>query len=230
MTEEEWVACDDPDPMLDFLRAIISERKVRLFAAGCCRHIWHLLQGQSQKDVEISELLADEVIDLSAVMGNNVRRLTFQPRFGETMDPVLIGELAAWWMVGDYGILRDSPTFFRARNSSSWAVEAIAPLLREGTTELRNRECACQSNLLRDIVGNPFRTVSINRAWLAWNNSTVVHLAQAIYDERAFDRMRILADALEDAGCHDGNILEHCRGPGPHVRGCWVVDMLLGKP
>jgi hypothetical protein len=54
-------------------------------------------------------------------------------------------------------------------------------------------------------------------------------LAQAIDDERAFDRLPILADALEDAGCTDADLLNHCRGPGLHVMGCWVVDMLLGK-
>jgi hypothetical protein len=62
-----------------------------------------------------------------------------------------------------------------------------------------------------------------------WNESTVTELAQAIYTDRAFDRLPILADALEEAGCTDAAILEHCRGPGPHVRGCWVVDLLLGK-
>jgi hypothetical protein len=54
-------------------------------------------------------------------------------------------------------------------------------------------------------------------------------MAQAIYNERGFDRLPILGDALEDAGCTDRDILDHCRGPGPHVRGCWAVDLLLGK-
>ena len=58
---------------------------------------------------------------------------------------------------------------------------------------------------------------------------TVVQLAQVIHNDRAFDRLPILADALEDAGCTDPDTLAHCRGPGPHVRGCWVVDLLLGK-
>jgi hypothetical protein len=83
--------------------------------------------------------------------------------------------------------------------------------------------------LLRDIVGNPFRLVTVDTAWLENNDKCVVRLAQAIYAGRAFDRLPILADALEDAGCTDAAILEHCRGPGPHVRGCWVVDLLLGK-
>jgi hypothetical protein len=84
-------------------------------------------------------------------------------------------------------------------------------------------------NFLRDLFGNPFRPVSIDPTWLAWNGSTVRKLAQSLYEEYAFDRLAILADALEDAGCTDAGILEHCRGPGPHVRGCWVLDLLLGK-
>ena len=66
-------------------------------------------------------------------------------------------------------------------------------------------------------------------AWLAWNGGTVRKLAEAIYDERAFDRLPVLADALEEAGCADEGVLRHCRGGGPHVRGCWVIDLILGK-
>jgi hypothetical protein len=86
-----------------------------------------------------------------------------------------------------------------------------------------------QLHLFRDVFGNPFRPVTIQPAWLGWNEGTVVKMAQAIYDERAFDRMPILADALEEAGCTNQDILSHCRSGGEHVRGCWVVDLLLGK-
>ncbi|OAI53023.1 hypothetical protein AYO44_16370 [Planctomycetaceae bacterium SCGC AG-212-F19] len=82
------------------------------------------------------------------------------------------------------------------------------------------------ANLVRDIFGNPFRPVTIEPAW---RTSTVTSLAQGIYDQRAFDRLPILADALEDAGCSNANVLNHCRGGGEHVRGCWVVDLVLGK-
>jgi hypothetical protein len=82
------------------------------------------------------------------------------------------------------------------------------------------------THILRDIFGNPFRPVSLDPSWIS---STVTSLAQAIYDDHAFDRMPILADALEDAGCTNQDILAHCRGGGEHVRGCWVVDLLLGK-
>jgi len=83
-----------------------------------------------------------------------------------------------------------------------------------------------QCHWLRCIVGNPFRH---GRFMPAWCSTTIKHLAQVIYDDRAFDRLPILADALEEAGCTNPGILNHCRGPGPHVRGCWLIDLLLKK-
>lgn len=80
--------------------------------------------------------------------------------------------------------------------------------------------------LLREIIGNPFRPISLDASWLMPN---VVALAKAIYNDRAFDRMPTLADALHDAGCDSAEILAHLRGPGPHVRGCWSLDLILGK-
>jgi hypothetical protein len=89
---------------------------------------------------------------------------------------------------------------------------------------------AGQYNVVHDLFGPlPFRPVAINPAWLAWNDGTVQKIAQAIYDERDFDRMPILADALEEAGCTNQDILDHCRSGGEHVRGCWVIDLVLGK-
>ena len=85
------------------------------------------------------------------------------------------------------------------------------------------------ANLLRDIFGNPFRPVAIDPAWLAWNDGAILRMAQSIHDEQAFDRLPFLAEALEDAGCTDRSILTHCRGPGPHAKGCWLVDLVLGK-
>jgi hypothetical protein len=102
--------------------------------------------------------------------------------------------------------------------------------------DLRNAPAAlqaekeAQANLFRDLFGPlPFRTVAIDPVWLAWNDGTVVKLAQGIYDDRAFDRLPVLADALENAGCADPDMLAHCRQPGAHVRGCWPVDLILGK-
>jgi hypothetical protein len=87
-------------------------------------------------------------------------------------------------------------------------------------------ERRAQARLLHELFGNPFRPVAADRSWLT---SDVVGLARAIYDDRAFDRLPSLADALQDAGCDQADVLAHCRGDGPHVRGCWVVDLLLGK-
>jgi hypothetical protein len=89
--------------------------------------------------------------------------------------------------------------------------------------------------LLREIFGNPFRPVSVRPAWLAWNDGAVPRLARAAYEERSLPagtldraRLAVLADALEEAGCADPDILSHLRG-GPHVRGCWAIDLLLGN-
>jgi hypothetical protein len=89
-----------------------------------------------------------------------------------------------------------------------------------------NGEEAAQVPLLRDIFGNPFRPVTLDPAW---RTSTVLALATGIYNEKAFDRMPTLADALMDAGCSNEDILNHCRGPGPHSRGCFAVDLILGR-
>jgi hypothetical protein len=94
-------------------------------------------------------------------------------------------------------------------------------------TDEYQRIQAEQAALMRCIYGNPFHPMPAIDA--AWNTSTVATLAQSIYDGRAFDRLPILGDALEEAGCRDAEMLGHCRQAGPHGRGCWVVDHLLGK-
>ena len=93
----------------------------------------------------------------------------------------------------------------------------------------RSREEVCQEALLHDIFGNPFHPLFVDPALLTWSAATIPKLAQGIYTDRAFDRLPILADALEDAGCDNADILAHCRSGGEHVRGCWVVDLILGK-
>ena len=86
-----------------------------------------------------------------------------------------------------------------------------------------------QSDFLRDIFGNPFCPISLDPAWLTLNDGTVLRIAQAIYGDRGFERLPHLADALEKAGCDEADILTHCRQLGKHVRGCWVLDLLLGR-
>jgi hypothetical protein len=109
------------------------------------------------------------------------------------------------------------------------AAAAGADYTDEADEAVCNEEDRRQGILLHDVFGNPFRPAPLDPSWLAWKGGVIRKLAQAIYDDRAFARLPVLADALEDAGCTDAAILGHCRGPGEHVRGCWVVDLLLGK-
>jgi hypothetical protein len=102
-----------------------------------------------------------------------------------------------------------------------------------GTEDVFRRACEAEelaiANLVREIFGNPFRPTTIDPAWLAWNDATIPRIARSVYEERAFDRLPILADALLDAGCEDEALIQHCREPGPHARGCWALDELLRR-
>jgi hypothetical protein len=80
--------------------------------------------------------------------------------------------------------------------------------------------------VLIDIYGNWFRRITLKPRW---RTADVLGVARGIYEDRAFERLPLLADALMDDGCDDEQVLGHCRGEGPHVRGCWVVDLVLGK-
>jgi hypothetical protein len=110
----------------------------------------------------------------------------------------------------------------------NWQAEASArDVIQRLATVLGDSEHERQSQLLRCVMGNPFRPAVVIES--RWQTSTVIDLATAIYEECAFDRMPILADALMDAACDNDEITGHCRSEGPHVKGCWVIDLLLGK-
>jgi hypothetical protein len=112
-----------------------------------------------------------------------------------------------------------------AATNAAAGVGATGP--RGKQKEARQKEATVQLVILRDIFGNPFRPVDFNKKW---RTSDVMLLAKGIYDERAFDRMPILADALQDAGCDSDDLLNHLRDPhATHVRGCWALDLVLGK-
>ncbi len=228
MTEAEWLDCTDPDKMLWFplLRNKISDRKLRLFACACCRRIGNLLtDDRSQAAIEVAELYADGLAtleDLCAARENAKHAVT---------SPVIIGGTPLGTTVhfspGSVALSVAATEHFSPRGTAIFAamfVEEVA-----GNTASYYRERQEQAGIFRDLIGNPFRHVTLDPAIFQWKDRTIPKLAEGIYDERTFDRLPILADALEDAGCTDADILAHCRGPGPHVRGCWVVDLLLGK-
>jgi hypothetical protein len=206
MTEEEWLVSDDPQKLFDSL-ATRDPRRCRLFACACCRRISSLLTHLGLQAIEVSERYADEEANGDELIALKPR-LPHQSRdFGRNLDARAAVDLSIGLPGESYQLLR----------GAQWA--AIA-------THDVPAEWHAQSDLFRDIFGNPFRPVSFLSEW---RTSTAVTLAQQMYDSRDFSAMSILADALQDAGCDSADILDHCRGPGPHVRGCWVVDLVLGK-
>jgi len=241
MTEAEWLACTDPTPMLKELRGKASERKLRLFAvACCCRHGSGITDEMYQRATDVVERYADGLAteeELAEVHWQHEE----QPH---TFDPVdFFTNVAAWTLTWHRGIARH-PDWnpdrtrvedFLAMRIVESAVNLVASLkygedFRPFVESTRATEGIAQAALLHDIFGPlPFRPVAIVPTWLTWNHGTIPALARRIYENRSFEHMTILADALEVAGCTKADILDHCRRPGEHVRGCWVVDLILGK-
>jgi hypothetical protein len=216
MTEAEWMACTDPTPMLEFLRGQMNSRKMRLFACCCCRHIWHrLIDERSRNAVEVAERYAEGLLTHADLK-----------RAWVAASEALHGPLVTHSGQSGAAIVAKHA----ADPARSSLAEAVSDAARVGYSQKElDTEKAIQVTLLHDVVGNPFRLVSVTSSWLAWNENTVVKLAKAIYEDRAFEHLPILADALEEAGCQDQEILGHCRQRSEHVRGCWVIDLLLGK-
>jgi hypothetical protein len=226
MTETDWLACTDPTPMLAFLRGKASDRKLRLFSVACVRRAWESLEKRSRRMIEMAEQYADGLVAPEAIDETPLR----EEQAERGHDP------------SAFGIMLESGG---SCSSAVAAATAVPAEPEEAARQMRYSERTChgvshegwadiaanaQCQLLRDLFGAlPFRPATANRVWLTWNDGAIPKLAHAVYDERAFDRLPVLADALEEAGCTDAAILGHCRQPGEHVRGCWVVDLLLGK-
>jgi len=244
MTERQWLRTTCRlDNLIEHLQEHCSPslRKQELLCVVYCRRIWRLITDErSRTGVEEVEALADNThrrlgalnlrlpgdaaFEASRGNGTNWHAATaveclvdesYHDNEPYEIDMIADHVLAAIWadMVGDPNL---PDREFRA---------VCDPGAGKRTPAILAREMAVQGHLLRDVFGNPFRPVSADPSWLT---STVVDLAQGIYQERAFDRMPILADALMDAGCNNEEVLHHCRSEDPHVRGCWLIDSLLG--
>ena len=207
MTESEWLACVDPQRMLTYLHGIVSDRKLRLFGCAFCRSVWNWISEDCFRNaVEVAERFADgqattrELTEAKRESGAAFERSGLQGVTGKPQK----AKGCAW------------------STTRSAGSAAMYPLWVFTTPDEKER----QLSLLRDIFGNPFRPSVLSSAWIT---PQVQNLAHNIYEDRKFDRLPDLADALEEGGCHETEILDHCRHPGPHVRGCWVVDLLLGK-
>jgi hypothetical protein len=246
LTQQEWLTCDGPEPMLNFLGVKATERKVRLFAVACCRGVWHLMTDKrSRHAVELAERLAD----------GEVNREEQQAGYAAAKKAHATGRAAfaaSWSLTESFQAARSDAQSLRAdvlfiagdaalAAGDALAAAACVPIrenhpalgflrwLRRWTKIWRTTQKLANSAhaaLVRDLFGNPFRPVTLARGWLT---PAVVALAQKIYDSGSFDRLPLLANALEEAGCDNAEILAHCRGPGSHVKGCWVVDEILGK-
>jgi hypothetical protein len=221
MREAEWLACGDPRRMVAFLRRRGGERKRRLFAAACCRRVWHLLTDErSRAAVEAAERFADgratEEELLDAEEGALEAEMALR---GDTAAPAGASHAAeAAYVVACHGVGWD------IAEQAAGRARAAALRADGGGPDEEDVQVA----LIRDIFGNPFRRPKLLPGW---RTPTVLALAVDLYESRFADlqALLILADALEDAGCADADILAHLRGPGPHVRGCWALDLILGK-
>jgi hypothetical protein len=244
MTETEWLECDYPNPMLTYLGDRFGDRKCRLFSCACCWRLWELLNdGRSRLAIEVAERFADGRVswDELLVHAQEAQQVSREePEWVRDVEgahcdnPGLAAALAVanavsleLDMISAGGV--GGHCAWSAALSARSAIEASA-VQCTGTTmagdAASEAEARWQAELLRCLFGNPFRSVDFDPAWCS---SVVASLGQAIYEDRRFDRLPILADALEDAGCNDRSLLDHLRGPGPHARGCFVLDLLLDK-
>jgi len=205
MTETEWLNCDSPAEMIPFLlnEAQVTDRQLRLYACGCCRLAGLTGRGATfRAAIEAAEAYADEE---GFWFLTDLRDLGTE--LGRIWSSEVDDALCSIWSA--------MAVTFQTGLNAAREVHAIAP--------------EEQAMVLREIVGNPFRRRHRRDEWLSSNHDLVHRFVRTVYFERDFDHLPILADALEDAGCDNAEILDHCRAGGIHVRGCWAIDLLLGK-
>jgi hypothetical protein len=229
-TEAEWFTCPQVDALCKMLRhrdygvrVRFSDRKWRLFGVACVRRVSHTFNDDRTRGlVEVAERLAEGMLTEEEVKQHWGHARTPPNNDTESPEDCPPGEEAARCAFQALVAIPFGATdASRAADSARWARRAARQ---------PEREQQAQVALLRDIFGNPYRPARTpDPALRAWDGGVVVKLAQAIYDEAAFDRLPILADALEEAGCADVELVHHCREAGLHARGCWAVDLLLCK-
>jgi hypothetical protein len=233
MTEAEWLTSRNIFEAFLFLKDDhIYGRKWSLFCCNCLRRVWPILHDDRVREyVAIYERNADREFNdeqelkaawaaCSAAFEESPEEFASNKLFNAFteyplwLEPFELAKKCAE-VLGRKAVDERWPIWGR------WTNEKTS--ICEGAISQEEIE---QQRLRLDIFGNPFRPVVLDPRW---QTSTVLDLARLIYEERAFDRLPILADALMDAGCDNDDILAHCRGNGPHVRGCWVIDLILGK-
>jgi hypothetical protein len=223
MTEAEWLASAGPKRLVEFMDRKASDRQFRLFASACCRFAWDAIpDNRSREAIVVAEQLAETGGVLSHI-GNPIGMASFDAvNEAPSGEPVQKGAAAAnilltsqEWGSGERYPKGSSGVTAALLMYVEWAIDTYNP------DDLRK-----QAALFRCVVGNPFRPVAFAAEW---QTGTVAALAKGMYESRDFATMPILADALQDAGCDNPDILGHCHSAEPHVRGCWVVDLVLAK-
>ncbi len=230
ITEVEWLNSPNPESLIEHLQtssksALIKHypnypRKFRLVACACVQHIWSALRDErSRQAVQTAARYADGLVGK-----DQLREAAIQAR---AVEDALFGtrEVRAAWAARAARLTAEVDPWWVLRGTCIAVGQVVFGWKRARESEERCR----QADLLREILGNPFHPVDVDSRWLRWQQGTVRRLAETIYAEDAFDVFPVLADALEEAGCGNIDILNHCRGPGPHGRGCWVLDRLTGR-
>jgi hypothetical protein len=223
MSEADWLACTDPTPMIRLVVEHPDDRKCRLLACAACRLIWDLLPDpRSRHAVEVAERFADgqaSFKDLARARNEAVAAAGGAERQAAW---------AAYWATNTKAAGPLWNAFAAAAGAT--ARKAMGGTARDLAASWDRHHAAgqaSQAELLREVIGNPFRLRKPDPALLSWDNGIIPALARGIYEDEAWDRLPILGDALEEAGCADEALLAHCRGPGRHVRGCWAADLFL---
>jgi hypothetical protein len=251
MTEAEWLACSDPTPMLNFLQGKGSERKLRLFCCARCRNVWPNIKAEgSRRAVQVAEHYADNLVS-KAELFEAIEEVN--EVFEECM--ARVGREAARF--ADLAYLAVDPTSYefiadillqdRANEADNNPAlchmlhcifgDLFHPITVPQPTTLVCQGCGGRgwtrqpNQYLPDTCPQCGGRRHLLRAtgWVRQNDACVLKIAQGIYEDRTFYLLPILADALLDAGCDDEELIAHCRSEGPHVRGCWAVDAILGK-
>jgi hypothetical protein len=221
MTEAEWLSCESPIRLLQFLADTLSTRRLRLFACAACRMVWSQLADEGLRvPIEMGERLVEERVP-EHVLGAAINRY-FQARRSPPTDTAA-RFYAAMQEVMSPG-LRMSDVLHLLERLWFFSDEP------GDTINRRMRQAVL------DVFGNPFRAVRPDPALIEWQGGLVRRIATMASEERTMPagemdsgRLRVLSDALEEAGCDNAELLGHLRSPEPHWRGCWVVDLLLGK-
>jgi GGDEF domain-containing protein len=224
------VASNSPEEMLWCLRETASDRLLRLFACGCCRRIWSSLEAEAgRRAIEASESFAEGKSDWYAL--SSAEADVWKARVSSSW-------LALWAAAEAAG----PDPWHAARWVPAWAAEAAAEKAarlalgradsargEEIAAEAWQQERRSQCAVFRDLFDRPERLFAGRPAWLVTRNQRLVDAAHALCDQGRFNELPSLVPALEAARCDDPEVLAHCTQAGEHFRGCWVLDLILGK-